>query len=218
MPAPRGLRQVWARVSRMSAHEIGVRLAQELNKHADAARARLGFAPLKQSLARNPQPPGRFFFDPADVPALVECLRARLPGEAGRIVRESEQICTRRFDLLGYSGARFRPRDRLAPRSSQRPPRAARALVPHPLPRFRRRGRPQDRLGTEPAPAPHNARQGLLVDGRKPLRRRASGAVARLASRQRLPVRHQLGQQPRGRLPQPRLDLDRPSPHAPRRG
>lgn len=107
MPSRRGVRQVLARVSRMSAHEAGVRLAQELNKHADAARARLGFAPLTQRLARNPQPAGRFFFDPVDVPALVDCLRARLPEEAERIVHEAEQICTRRFDLLGYEALDF---------------------------------------------------------------------------------------------------------------
>jgi hypothetical protein len=54
MPARRGLRQVLARVSRMSAHEVAVRLAQEVNKYADAALARLGFAPLAQPLALNP--------------------------------------------------------------------------------------------------------------------------------------------------------------------
>lgn len=107
MPAGPGLRQVAARVSRMSAHEIRVRLAQELNKRADAARACLGFAPLKQALSRDPQPPGRFFFDAGDVPAIIECLRLRLPHQTARIVRDADQICARRFDLLGYHALDF---------------------------------------------------------------------------------------------------------------
>lgn len=107
MPARRGVRQVLARVSRMSAHEAWVRAAQELNKRLDAARARLGFSPLKQALTRTPGPPGRFFFDAGDVPALIERIRATLPEEAGRIVRDAERICERRFDLLGYEGLDF---------------------------------------------------------------------------------------------------------------
>jgi hypothetical protein len=132
MPARRGVRQLLARVSRMSAHEVGVRVAQEVNKRLDATRARLGFSPLKQALARGPRTPGRFFFDPADVPALVECLRARLPEEAARIVRDAEQICARRFDLLGYRALDFgREIDwHLDPVNGRRAPRAPWFRVP----------------------------------------------------------------------------------------
>ncbi|HPQ17221.1 MAG TPA: heparinase II/III family protein, partial [Bryobacteraceae bacterium] len=91
----------------MSAHEVWVRTAQEMNKRVDAACAKLGFSPLKQPVTRAPKPPGRFFFDSNDVPVLIERIRATLPEDAGRIVRDAERICERRFDLLGYEGLDF---------------------------------------------------------------------------------------------------------------
>jgi uncharacterized heparinase superfamily protein len=93
----RSLSQVLARVSRMSAREVAVRAAQELDKRLDEA-----------GLSRPPQPAreaaaaGRFFFDDGEAPRLARTLRERMPEQAEAILEQAEKICRRRFDLLGY--------------------------------------------------------------------------------------------------------------------
>jgi hypothetical protein len=90
------LSKLAARVWRMSAHEIGYRLRQEIWKRADAARAPRP-EPLDESAPR-----GRFFFDDprerlAQVPK--DCIEACLE-QAAKVLRH-------RFDVLGYQDLDF---------------------------------------------------------------------------------------------------------------
>lgn len=107
MGGKRSLGQVAGRISRMSAHEIGVRLAQQLHKRLDEARYRLGLPAAREAVLAHGGPPGRFFFDGGEVPRPVELLRERFPEEASRVVARAEKICRHRFDLLGYEGLDF---------------------------------------------------------------------------------------------------------------
>jgi len=49
----------------------------------------------------------RFFFSPADLPLLVNTLRARFPEASAKTIQQAERICTHRFDLLGYTNLDF---------------------------------------------------------------------------------------------------------------
>ncbi|MGD0013572.1 MAG: alginate lyase family protein [Bryobacteraceae bacterium] len=91
----------------MSPLEIAVRLRQECDKRLDEVRHRVGLAAAAQPLLDQRPPAGRFFFDPGDLPALVDLLRSRLPEQAASIISQAERICRRRFDLLGYEDLDF---------------------------------------------------------------------------------------------------------------
>jgi len=97
-----------ARLSRMDWEEARVRLEQEFHKHGDLLMhrvgLRLGAIRLKQDLARRS---GRFFFSGNESLARVELLRAHLADEATEILREAEEICGRRFRLLGYENLNY---------------------------------------------------------------------------------------------------------------
>ena len=92
-----------ARISRMDWEEVRVRLGQELHKHGDLLRHRLGLRtgaiPLKAGLG--PQV-GQFFFCGRQGSERAEMLRQHLPGEAEQVLREADEICGHRFRLLGY--------------------------------------------------------------------------------------------------------------------
>ena len=45
---------------------------------------------------------GRFFFTPAEIPALINELKRVVPGQTNEIVVRAESICRHHFDLLGY--------------------------------------------------------------------------------------------------------------------
>jgi hypothetical protein len=90
------LGKIIARVSRMSAREIGVRLAQGFHKCADER-----WPPARETPAGG-HSRGRFFFEPGGVAAIL-----KLIPEPERIVSQAEKICRRRFDLLGYEDLDF---------------------------------------------------------------------------------------------------------------
>ena len=109
---PRGKTQsgILARVARMSGNEIRTRAAQEFAKRWDSALHTIGYKypaeiPSKPALVE--QAASRFFFEPADLPALVSLLRERLPEECEAIVTEAERILQHRFDLLGYTDIEY---------------------------------------------------------------------------------------------------------------
>jgi len=97
----------------MNWEEVQVRLGQELHKHSDLLRHRLGVRtgaiPLKAGSAPRI---GRFFFcgslscgslfSASQGSERAELLRKHLPDEAAQILREADEICGHRFRLLGY--------------------------------------------------------------------------------------------------------------------
>ncbi len=95
-------RDGWQRLAQMSWDELWTRSQQELAKRWDAARYRLGIPLSIGGLNNISSVPGRFFFEPNDLPRLATLLRERLSQEVGRVVGQAERICQHRFDLLGY--------------------------------------------------------------------------------------------------------------------
>jgi hypothetical protein len=94
------LRRRLARVFSMPPREILDRVRQYATARADVHRYRTG-----HTLARSEslvESPGRFFFTPAEIPALVNELKRIVPGQTNEIVVRAESICRHRFDLLGY--------------------------------------------------------------------------------------------------------------------
>ena len=98
--------EIGRRLRRMERAELSDRLRQESAKRQDAALAWIGydFAGASRTRAQAPGKAGNFFFAPDSIDSILDLLRERLPGQADQIVRQAEQICQHRFDLLGYAG------------------------------------------------------------------------------------------------------------------
>ena len=96
------------RIGQMSGDEFLVRCRQELAKRTDVVLSRLGvdfangFSP-----ETDPDRPVHFFFPSESVGSLLETLRQRLPAQVEEIVRQADQICEHRFDLLGFKGLNY---------------------------------------------------------------------------------------------------------------
>ena len=92
------------RLKGMDRDEVALRVQQFATARGDWLRYRAGhvFAASGQDL--DVRPAGRFFFTPADVPALCALLRRELPAEAAGAATQAHKLCEHRFDLLGYSG------------------------------------------------------------------------------------------------------------------
>lgn len=87
----------------MSKDEIVDRVSQQVHARVDAYRSSRGYdftaVALHEVLTEQR---GRFFFSPADAPALAEMLKLRYPSMAAAIIANAERILQHRFDLLGY--------------------------------------------------------------------------------------------------------------------
>src|SRR5450759_3937617 len=92
----------------MDWEEVRVRAGQEFHKQSDLFKHRVGMRsgsiPLNADAAARP---GQFFFSGSEIPERAELLRKHLPGEADAILGEAEEICGRRFRLLGYENLDF---------------------------------------------------------------------------------------------------------------
>jgi hypothetical protein len=96
-----------ARVSRMEWSEVRVRAEQEFHKHSDLLLYRLGIRNAAIRLNQDyTEPPERSFFS-GESSARAELVRQHLPAEAAAILREADEICARRFRLLGYENLDF---------------------------------------------------------------------------------------------------------------
>ncbi len=113
-----------ARITRMSRKELFCRLTQEIHKRTDAVVFGVGGGRLighfygpgshRQPARQDSKPapamafsPGRFFFEPGDIPAIVKLLCEKLPQEADRILEEARRIVHHQFDLLGYENVDY---------------------------------------------------------------------------------------------------------------
>jgi Heparinase II/III-like protein/Heparinase II/III N-terminus len=98
-----GWKNKLARITQMDWEEVRVRAGQELHKHSDLLKhrmgARNGTVELKgDSIAQR----GKFFFPERESLVRAELLREHLPDEAATILGEADEICGHRFHLLGY--------------------------------------------------------------------------------------------------------------------
>ena len=103
----------WSRVAKRLSHmdwdELRVRARQEVAKRSDLVLSMMGAHFIENPVSSFPGDCGNFFFEPADVPPILELLRLRLPNVVDQIVHQAEQICRHRFDLLGYQGVDYGP-------------------------------------------------------------------------------------------------------------
>jgi hypothetical protein len=86
----------------MDRRELFDRLRQYLTSRTDVLRFRNVAGFQNRPALADPQTFGRFFFLPAEIPALCAELKQVLPSQANNIVLRAEEICNHRFDLLGY--------------------------------------------------------------------------------------------------------------------
>jgi len=93
------------RIREMDWDELRLRTYQEFAKRWDLALCQIGGPFFRER--RPPQLRGRFFFTEEEAPEILKCLRERLPEVVEGIVRQAEQICEHRFDLLGYVGVDY---------------------------------------------------------------------------------------------------------------
>src|SRR5260370_16278714 len=101
-------RRLVKRGSEMSWDELWVRMRQEIAKRSDLVLSQNGARWVKDSGNPPLDHGGRFFFAHPDVPSILDLLRQRLPNVVDEIIRQAEQICEHRFDLLGYRGVDYR--------------------------------------------------------------------------------------------------------------
>ena len=101
------LTRTLGRLARMDWEELRTRLGQETAKRWDRLRCRLGADLVGPPSADGPPAPARFFFEPAEVPPLIETLRERLPEQARKIVDAAERVVAHRFDLLGFEAVDY---------------------------------------------------------------------------------------------------------------
>src|SRR5579864_2641888 len=94
-------RDIGTRLRRMDRAELRDRARQEFAKRQDALLAKLGFDFASDPRNTSHAQTGNFFFTSESVDSILMLLRQRLPGQAERIVRQAEKICSHRFDLLG---------------------------------------------------------------------------------------------------------------------
>jgi hypothetical protein len=94
-------RQIGQRVRQMDRAELFDRLRQESAKRQDALLGWIGYDFV--SSGRVASQPGNFFFAGNSVDSILALMRQRLPGQAEHIVQQADQICSHRFDLLGYT-------------------------------------------------------------------------------------------------------------------
>ena len=125
-------------------------LAAEVGRDFDRLHARF--------LARSSP---HFFAGAEHAAATAKYLNDSAPDVAARVVSAANRVTDGAFDLLGYEALRFgAPIDwHLDPTTGTRSPRVA--LEPDSLSRSECRGRPQSRLGAQPASAFHAARGGI---------------------------------------------------------
>src|SRR5437867_12282883 len=106
--------QPWSRIvrraSEMTWDELCLRTRQEVAKRSDLVLSRIGARFVQESADRLPGKCGRFFFETANVQAILDLLRGRLPNAVDAIIHQAEAICQHRFDLLGYRGLKYGPR------------------------------------------------------------------------------------------------------------
>jgi hypothetical protein len=91
----------------MKRSEIFGRSRQGLGKRADTLLSHLKYDFARGSQSSSAGIPSRFFFSCPSVDSILALIKERIPGRTEEIIREAEQICQGRFDLLGYSGLKY---------------------------------------------------------------------------------------------------------------
>lgn len=99
-----GSRNLIAGIAGRSWDELCTRAWQETGKRVDATRYHFGSPQTGSNLIPGEPERRRFFFEPTDLPMLIDLLKKRLPEHVNECVERAERICRHEFDLLGYEG------------------------------------------------------------------------------------------------------------------
>jgi Heparinase II/III-like protein/Heparinase II/III N-terminus len=92
----------------MGWEEIRVRVGQEIHKHSDLLKHRMGLHPRTvRRPANSEMRSGQFFVSGSEISGRADLLRQHLPNEAAAILREADEVCGHRFRLLGYENLTF---------------------------------------------------------------------------------------------------------------
>lgn len=104
-------RNLRKRIQQATWPELATRGRQEVAKRWDYARYRLGarFEAPRFDLNREVRAP-RFFFSSDQLHEICQQLRQRFPQAADQIQQSADQICTHRFNLLGYENLNYGPK------------------------------------------------------------------------------------------------------------
>lgn len=103
MPFQKNISELGRRLAAMERSEIADRLRQQIRWREDWLRFRLG-RPMTEKIEEKFSQRSNFFFQPEQVPRILELLRERLPQQVAEIVARAERILHHKFDLLGYRG------------------------------------------------------------------------------------------------------------------
>lgn len=98
-----------ARLSQMTWDEVRTRLSQEAHKQGDLLLHRVGRQPAPVRLHAAPSRKSQFLFSTSEIATRVELLRVCLSSETAEILRQADNICGHRFDLLGYKDLDYGP-------------------------------------------------------------------------------------------------------------
>jgi Heparinase II/III-like protein/Heparinase II/III N-terminus len=90
----------------MDWEELRVRVAQEVRKHGDLLKYRLGVRNWAPALDSN-LAGGQFFFSRDESRARADLIRQHLPEQTTAILTEADEICRHRFRMLGYENLRY---------------------------------------------------------------------------------------------------------------
>ncbi len=107
MPNDRSWARLVERVGEMSWDELRARARQEIAKRTDFVLSQMGARFVEGSYDSRTDHRGRFFFDSAEVPQILDCVRRCLPQVVDEIIDQADQICRHRFDLLGYQSVDY---------------------------------------------------------------------------------------------------------------
>lgn len=95
------------RLASMDRQEFIDRVRQNVSARADVFRYRSGSNFVSESQFGESETLGRFFFTPAEIPALCDELKQVFPAHADDIVSRAEKIRQHRFDLLGFDNLNY---------------------------------------------------------------------------------------------------------------
>lgn len=103
------IRHLLSRISKASREELRFRGEQFAWNRFEVLRHQLGFHPRSLSLETDGTlaTTGKFFFSPAELGAMTQAIKTKLPDVDLETVQRAERICSHCFDLLGYRGLDF---------------------------------------------------------------------------------------------------------------
>lgn len=107
MLQPGRIRDFLSKMSKASRRELLFRGQQFAWNHCEVLRRRLGFNESRVVLGTEFASTGNFFFSRKELPAIVGAIKTTLPAAVDETVQRAEQICSHRFDLLGYRALDF---------------------------------------------------------------------------------------------------------------